>query len=372
MQTVCAKNKCAGCMACLDICPQKAISISDSLEYYNAVIDIDKCVKCGGCHKVCPNNYPEKSTSPIRWYQGWSNNSDLRKNSSSGGLATAIAYNFIKNGGVLYGCVFQEGKFGFEGTEDVNEIKKFMGSKYVKSNPQGVYKKIKNILKMDKKVLFIGLPCQVAAVKKYVGKNLEKNLYTIDLICHGTPSPKILDIFLRQYGYTLDDLTDIRFRTKAKFMISDNFEGIITNGVTDKYSIAFLNSLTYTENCYNCAYAKIQRVSDLTLGDSWGSNIEANEQKKGISLVLCQSEKGKELLHNTNVHLENVNLENAIKNNHQLDHPSVRPKGRKKFFKNINKKKFNVLVFQEFPKQCLRQDVKQILIRMKIIKGGGY
>lgn len=89
-------------------------------------------------------------------------------------------------------------------------------------------------------MLFIALPCQVAALKKFVGEKLGENLYTIDLICHGTPSPKLLDKFLNQYNFELDALQDIQFRVKAKFMVYGDYKGIITNGVSDKYSNCFL------------------------------------------------------------------------------------------------------------------------------------
>lgn len=369
MKTVCNIDQCAGCMACIDICPKQAIDIVDNLKSYNAIINEKKCINCNACHKVCQNNNSVEYQTPIQWSQGWAKNEELRKKCSSGGLATEIASSFIENGGVVWGCTFRNGEFRFESAKYINELKKFTGSKYVKSNPSGSYKEIKKILENGEKVLFIGLPCQVSALKKYIGENLCKNLYTIDLICHGTPSPKILDVFLKQYNYSLEKLKDIKFRVKAKFMVMGDYKGIITQGVSDKYSIAFLNSLTYTENCYSCRYAQEKRVSDLTLGDSWGNKLPMQEQKKGVSLILCQNSKGLELLEKAKLHIESVDRENAIKNNHQLESPSIAPRGRKKFFDNIERKKFNLLVFKNFPKQCIRQDIKQVLIKTKIIGG---
>lgn len=371
MKTVCELNQCAGCMACEDICPKGAITIEDNLVAYNAVINENKCIDCDACHKVCQSNHPVKRISPIKWYQGWAEVSDVRKYSSSGGIATAVSQAFIETGGIVCSCTFHGGAFIFEFAEKIDDLKKFTGSKYVKSNPKGIYKSVKEYLKSGREVLFIGLPCQVSALKNFVGTQYESGLFTVDLICHGTPSPKMLEIFLNQYGYTLTGLQDIQFRTKAKFMLYGDYRGIITNGVSDKYSIAFLNSLIYTENCYSCQYACKDRVSDLTLGDSWGSELPVDEQKKGISLLLCQTEKGERLLQIADIHLENVDLENAIANNHQLNHPSYAPKGRQKFFANLKNQKFNTLVFQSFPKQCLRQNIKEILIRCKIIRAGG-
>lgn len=368
MKTVCEKDQCAGCMACIDICSQNAISIVDSLKAYNAVIDTRKCLNCNLCHKVCQKNFPAKSEHPIQWYQGWAGNDTLREKGSSGGIASAVAKSFIENGGIVWSCTFKNGEFGFENAKHLEELEKFIGSKYVKSNPQGVYKQIKTSLKEGQKILFIGLPCQVSALKNYIGEKLSDNLYTIDLICHGTPSPQVLELFLKQYGYSLRNLKNIQFRIKAKFMVYIDSKGVITNGVSDKYSIAFLNSLTYTENCYQCMYAKTDRVSDLTLGDSWGSELQSKEQKSGISLALCQTSKGMEILQEAELHLETVDVERAIQHNHQLLFSSKKPNGRDKFFSKLGKKGFNTLVFCQFPKQCLRQDIKQILIRAKIIK----
>lgn len=372
MNTVCELNRCSGCMACVDVCPKGAVKILDDLTAYNAVISEEKCVDCGVCHKVCQENHMPQAIPPFKWYQGWAESDEIRKNSSSGGFATAIARAFVNKGGVVCSCIFNEGKFTFQFAENEEDVKNFVGSKYVKSNPSGVYKQIRAYLKERKKVLFIGLPCQVAAVRNVVGNKLQEELYTADLICHGTPSPRLLDLFLKQYGKSLDQLKDIQFRVKAKMQVHGDHQALVRKGVSDKYTIAFLNSLSYTDNCYECNYAQKGRVSDITLGDSWGSELSLEEQKKGVSLVLCQTQKGIELLKQAELHLEAVDLNKAIASNHQLAQPSTLPKSRKQFFDGIEKKKsFNSMVFKAFPKQCLRQDIKETLIKLKVIQGGG-
>lgn len=372
MESVCELNKCAGCMACIDICPKDTITIKDSLTAYNAFIDEEHCIHCNACHRVCQVNHPAELRAPIHWYQGWAEDEAVRIRCSSGGAATVISSAFIENGGVVCSCTFKDGQFVFVIAERKKDLQQFVGSKYVKSNPAGVYKRIREILKSGRKVLFIGLPCQISAMRNYNGKAYDSHLYTVDLICHGSPSPQLLDRFLKQYNYSLKELRDIQFRVKAKFMVYGDHKGIITNGVSDRYSIAFLNSLTYTENCYSCYYAKKERVSDLTLGDSWGSELPIAEQKKGISLLLSQTEKGDELLKMADLHLEKVDLDMAIHNNHQLEHPSIEPEGRKIFFERLEKKSFNKLVYKVLPKACMKQDIKRALINLKIIKGGVY
>ena len=369
MKTVCEKNMCAGCMACVDICPKNAISIKDNLSYYNSVIDQKECVDCNLCQKVCPNNNEVEKNKPIEWHQGWAENSEIRNNSSSGGLATAIASSFVRSGGIVYSCCFEKGCFYFSKALEEKQIEKFVGSKYVKSNPIGVYNAIKTDLINGTTVLFVGLPCQVAALKKYIGKKYHEMLYTIDLICHGTPSPKLLDIFLNQYNKPLKSMNKISFRLKEKMQIWGDDKGIITKGVSDKYTIAFVNGLTYTQNCYDCKYARIERVSDITLGDSWGSQLPEEEKKRGISLLLCQTKKGQLLINNSDLILKDVDLEEAISNNNQLSKPSLKPENRELFFNNIkNGKRFNTEVMKCYFRQCFKQDVKEKLLQLKIIK----
>ena len=207
MKTVCDISHCTGCMACVDSCPKGAIQITDGMSAYDAVIDEAKCVDCGICLAVCQVNVPLKLAAPISWKQGWAQDAHIRARASSGGLATAISRGFVQSGGVVFGCVFQDGMFCFDAAKTPEETEKFCGSKYVKSDPSGVYSRIRETLKSGKKVLFIGLPCQVAAVKKSVP--LQDNLFVIDLICHGTPSPKVLARFLRQYHKSLSALQTI-------------------------------------------------------------------------------------------------------------------------------------------------------------------
>ena len=140
--------------------------------------------------------------------------------------------------------------------------------------------------------------------------------------------------------------------------------------MSDRYIIAFLNSLNYTENCYQCKYARRERVSDITVGDSWGSDLGDSEIQKGLSLALCTSNKGHALLKEANLHLKDVDLDKAIERNGQLEHSSEKPNGYDNFCHGIESgKKFNSLVTKNLRKPCFRQDVKEILIKMKIIRG---
>lgn len=203
MKTVCDANKCNGCMACLAVCPRKCITIRDDIYNYNAVIDQTACINCNACERVCPNLSVQQKVKPYKWEQGWSY-SDARRNAASGGIASEIIRAFISSGGYVASCLFRNGEFVFDITNDLDTAKCFAGSKYVKSNPEGIYERIKDRLKSHK-VLFIGLPCQVAALKNYI--KAQDNLYTIDLICHGTPSPRVLSYYLKEHGIANIDIT---------------------------------------------------------------------------------------------------------------------------------------------------------------------
>lgn len=360
---VCGENRCAGCMACVEKCPVNAVTIKDTLSEYNAVIDTAKCIDCDACRKVCQVENPPKLSYPVYWKEGWAADEDIRKKSSSGGYAAAIERAFVKNGGVVCSCCASEDGFGFGFAETEDEINRFIGSKYVKSNPFGAYKKIKKFINDGKKVLFLGLPCQSAAVKNYIGEN--ELLYTADLICHGTPSPKLLESYLKDFGKDLSSCADkLSFRSSNIFRLEENGKPFVKPVVKDDYTFLFLKAAIYTENCFNCRYAATERVSDLTLGDSWGTELPKDEASKGVSLALCQNEKGVELLKNADIKLMDTDLELAVKYNHQLKHPSIKPEGSERFFGVIKKGgSFKNAFKKTYPKVWGKNKAKLILKR---------
>lgn len=367
MNTVCEKNMCVGCMACSDSCPVSAITVVDDLDSYNAIIDASKCINCNLCKKVCLNNNPPVFRSPILWKQGWSDNSSIRNNSSSGGIATAIEKAFVEKGGIVYSCIYLQGEFVFVRADNVNDIYRFTGSKYVKSNPKGIYGQIKRDLKNGYKVLFVGLPCQVAAVAQFCENAF--NLFTIDLICHGTPSPKLLENYIIEKGLKLEDINNIGFRSKTKFHLKINGTPISVPRIVDYYTMLFMNGTIYTKNCYSCNFAKVDRVSDMCLGDSWGSSLSDEEKKKGISLILVQTEKGKELLDKCGAILYDVDIKNAISYNRQLSQPSTENPMRSKFFYSFKQNRScRKATLQCFPKQFVKDEIKRILVNLKILK----
>lgn len=365
--TVCKLDQCTGCMLCVELCPQKAIRMEDSLTAYNAVI-VDHCVACGLCRRICQKNNPLPLRKPMKWFQGWADDDRIRMMSSSGGAGAALARAFIKEmQGYVCSCTFADGMFKYDIVNKTEDLWRFAGSKYVKSTPFGVYKKIRELVR-DNKVLFIGLPCHVAAVKAYVGDRNAENLFTVDLICHGTPSPKLLQDFLESHGKKLSDIKSISFRNKSVYGISNDMKPMVQPGTVDRYSLAFLCSLCHTDSCYECSYATFSRVSDITIGDSWASDLSAEEQKKGISLLLVQTEKGERLLKKANMTLSDVDIEKAVQANDQLREPSKKTEKHDIFFENYKTGNFDYATYRALPFKCVKQRIKAWFLKLGILR----
>lgn len=335
MKTVCDKDRCNGCMLCKALCPRGAILVEEGWKACNARIDDEKCVRCGLCHRLCPRNRPPVFRSPAEWHQGWADDDAIRAGSSSGGFATALALQFVREGGLCIGCRLRGGRFVFSQAASEEEVLAFRGSKYVKSDPSAAYGIAKEGLARGRKVLFFGLPCQVAGLLAHpdISRLAPGKLVTVDLICHGSPSQKLLEAFLSERKRPLASLADVSFRDKTRFRIRT--DGALTSKSPgrDLYMAAFLKFLTFTDNCYDCPFARLERVSDLTLGDSWESELPREERVRGISLVLCQTADGAALLHRSGLHLEDVDLGKAARANVNLLRSSIAPPDRERFFR---------------------------------------
>ena len=362
--TVCEMNLCTGCGACSAICPCGCINIVDNLVSLNSIIG-KGCIACNLCHKICPQNNLVEFNETICCFQGWSSSEFTRYNSSSGGVAMELFRTAMKLGFCVYSCRFKEGDFCICKIETENDLLYFSGSKYVKSKMNMAFSDIKKDL-FNNNVLFLGLPCQVAGLKKYIPNNLLKKLVTIDLVCHGTPSHKLLNMFIEETGNCMSQIDDIRFRQKSGFK-NDSFFYISKKGVVDCYSLAFQHNLSFLKSCYSCQYAKKDRVSDITLGDSWGTNLEGIE--KGISLILCQTNSGLSLITASNLVLNKIDYSNALTNNSQLLSPSNPHKNRELFFYLLAQGHSFVCSTNKCLKSSvLRQKLKKILISLRLLK----
>lgn len=363
MKTVCDMGLCTGCKACINACTQQAISYIDLIDHVGCIVDEDRCHKCGKCFRVCPNNSNVEKKAPQSYVQAWAPDS-IRSMSASGGAASAIMEGFVKKGGFVCSCTFEAGEFIFKSTNNIAEIKQFAGSKYVKSDAQKAYAIIGQLLGEGKKVLFVGLPCQSAGVLNYFRN--DENLFTIDLICHGTPSPLLLKKYLAESNIDLSSIKEIKFRDKDVYGICIDKKKLLPKRVRDCYLSSFLNAVCYTDNCYACKYATFDRVSDLTLGDAWGQMSETT--KEGVSLILCQSQKGSQLLEMAELEKHDVDIEKAVAANPQLRRPSYKQPNREKFMKAVKDgRSFRHAYFLSKPKDSIKECIKFGLIKIGLL-----
>lgn len=334
-------TNCYGCMACIDICPKQCIQHKkDSLGHIYPSVAQSDCIDCGACTKNCPSINKITLHTPNTVWAAWKKDKVEKAESSSGGIAAALSEQIIKEGGIVYGCAFIP-PFSFKHIrcESLYELNSLKGSKYVQSNMTGIYKQIKSDLEDKKKVLFIGTPCQTAAVNLFF-KSKNSNLFTIDLVCHGAPSSQILKDSIPK-SVQIKAFNKIKFREQANYHFSIiNNDSVLYERKLNKdlYLKGFFTSLFNRDSCYKCQYAQKQRNSDITLGDFWGVNnkVIPFNVKEGVSLCMINTEKGNNLFNAVAVKIEKVQrpVNEAIKNNEPLNKPAPF-KLRSKIFKTL-------------------------------------
>lgn len=298
-------KSCCGCMACAQVCPKNCIKFVPNKEGFKyPQIDSSVCIDCGLCTKRCP-----VMTEPQRYdnstvYAAKIHDTKLSANSSSGGIFPLLAKNVLANGGSVFGCAYDENMVArhIEITSE-NELHKLQNSKYVQSDLEGIYTKAKSALESGRLVLFSGTGCQIAGLQTFLNKKYD-NLFTVDIICHGVPSPALFEKYLEWKGRELGGkLTEYSFRSKEKHgwniyhKAANGKKSEFKNGIFDPYYYAFSKGKILRENCYECRYAKSERVSDMTLGDFWGIEMSNPEfyDLNGVSVVLVNNEKGKKM-----------------------------------------------------------------------------
>lgn len=294
---------------------------------------------CNLCRQVCPENNELKRCEAKEAYASWSLDEQERMSSSSGGIASIFYANFItEKKGTVFGCSYDENlQLKFSSATKLEELKKYKTSKYSQAYIGKTFKQIEKELINNRYVLFIGTPCQIAGLKSYLKKDYEK-LLTIDLICHGVPSQKYLDDYIESLNL-LEKPDNLTFRGEHNFFFTlyKNKKIIYSQkSNNDKFFSAFLQGLFYRENCYTCNYANSNRIGDITIGDFWGLGKEIpfkHSTEKGVSLVLINNEKGNKFFNEIKdkIFFEKRTLEEAIKGNDQLRHPTNRHKSHDLF-----------------------------------------
>lgn len=379
MIDICKKDDCVGCGACLSACSKSAISMKpDKLGFLYPVIDQNKCIDCGSCVKSCLNNRKPIFNEPLHSLVGYAADPSEQVTSTSGGLASVIMRSILKQEGVVYGCSGENAhKIKHIRIKSTEEISKLKGSKYVQSYMGSTYKNVATDLKANRIVLFIGTPCQVAGLKAYLKGNVYDNLYTVDFVCHGVPSQQLLDDAIKEGGCSCNGLRLVN-RVKEKGHESKYTLRLLKNNeiVYDDtypslgYITGFLCGLYYRENCYQCKFARRERVSDITLGDFWDRNNQINDltnKKKGLSMIIVNTEAGDRLLKSCGNSFKAISwdYEDFICRNGQLKQPIKRHSKRDEFESLYCSKGYGYALSKTLPNNL--KDIRKIIFLNAII-----
>lgn len=327
------KQDCCGCGACVQACPKQCIGMTADREgFFYPHVDDGICVDCGLCENVCPVINQNEPKEPLFVYAAKNNNEEIRLKSSSGGIFTLLAEQIISEGGVVFGARFNENwEVVHDFTETIEGLAPFRGSKYVQSTIGDNFIKVKKFLSDGRKVLFSGTPCQISGLKKYLRKEYD-NLVTVEVVCHGVPSPMIWRDYLdykrakrvagkNTVSSSIDDMpviTDISFRDKTNgwkkfgFKIiyaaskaaensvsksSDTIDYEITPLNEDLFMRGFLKNLYLRPACHHCAVRHGRSGADISVADYWGvQSIHPDmDDDKGTGLVLINTERGENI-----------------------------------------------------------------------------
>ena len=357
-------KNCSSCGACANICHHSAISMKlDSEGFYRPVIDEGKCVQCGICETTCPWNRtvenPNEASVAPQTIAAYAKDDPIRMQSSSGGIFTVLAEQILDKGGTVIG-VAQLGKthFGHIVVDNKSDLEKLRSSKYVQADTGFIYREVLSILKKGQKVLFSGTPCQVAALYAVLGsKASTRNLYTVDIVCHGVPSVKVFEKYINEIEQSnKDSLKKIIFRDKQEngwkdYSIRHEFNSGNHSSIpstSSAYMKLMLSRICQNASCEKCLYRKLPRIADITLGDYWG--IEKfhpqMDDNKGTSAVLLNTFHGEELFYSISSKIVQCDssIEKATLENPCISKSTKQHAKRAEFFTNLDRYTLNYLI----------------------------
>lgn len=302
-----SNNDCTGCGACASSCPKGCIVMTEDREgFLQPKVNKHNCVECHLCEKACPIVSPnaKDDTYHTEAFAAINRNDEIRKCSSSGGVFYEFARKTIEDGGVVFGARFNENwEVVHSCAKTLPEIVPLMRSKYVQSSIGDTYKEAKEYLKAGVKVLFVGTPCQIEGLYSFLGRKCP-NLLTIDIICHGVPSPKVWKQYLRE-TVKGEAIVNVNFRDKGEGWANSQMMTISTpstsfkcNQLENIFFRGFIRNAYLRRSCGDCHFRNYHRVSDLTIADYWGVDKYCPQMydNKGTSLVFCHTQLGRESL----------------------------------------------------------------------------
>lgn len=300
------KKNCCGCGACMQACPRSCITmVEDNEGFAYPQVDENRCIQCGLCQRACPMGQ-KHSTGNVEAWAACAKEDALRQTSSSGGVFSLIARQILSRGGLVFGAAFAEDfSVRHERVENEQQLALLRGSKYVQSSTESTFREVKAALEAGQPVLYSGVACQIAGLRAFLGKDYPQ-LWTVDVLCHGVPSPKLwrqyLKIREKQFG---SRICAVSFRCKDTGWKGYSMKLEFENGAEyckphgeDPYFHLFLEDICLRPSCHSCRFKNLPRVSDLTLGDAWGisAHMPDMDDDKGTSLIFVNTEKGGAML----------------------------------------------------------------------------
>lgn len=367
------KSLCCGCTACVSVCPVQCIVMRrDSEGFDYPVANPDLCVNCGKCESVCPVLNPLEPIQSLTSYAV--RIPEFVEGSSSGGVFPALARNVMTAGGVVYGAVFDpDMTVGHLAAETMSEVEKMRGSKYVQSDLYDSFNDIKEHLMRGRTVLFSGTPCQVAGLNKFLGKSHE-SLLTVELACHGVPSPGIWEKYVAALARKHERVvSDVNFRDKSRSWRNYDFTVSIGESMVsvphhkDPFMALFLQNMTLRPSCYACPSKGGKSHADILLADLWNmaSVPGIQDDDKGMSLAVANTLKGKVALHAMNVEFIGVDLVSARHKNSGFENSATRPERRGEFFAGLHSAKDIIAYMSGFVvKDSLRTKLLKLIRRI--------
>lgn len=375
-------KKCCGCNACVNICPKQCIhNQADSEGFLYPVVDRELCIGCNLCEKVCPEQVPAAVSIPLSTEGMIYTDANIRRQSSSGGVFSAIAANIISKGGIVYGARFTaDWRVIHSSAETVDELQQFRGSKYVQSDTGTVYADIKRHLQEGRWVLFSGTPCQVRGLRLFLRCDYER-LFCVDFICHGVPSDAVFQAYLdgevMRLGFKdKNEIRKVNFRDKSdagwhRYCLA------LTRDNSDKplfvhdsaYMRGFGANLYLRPSCYSCPTKNFRSGADITLADYWRVetlNPELDDSE-GTSLVTTLTKRGQEILAEcAGLIRKEVNADKAYRMQISLRESMPIPETREVFWQSDWRNNFINVVNEICGRRTLRQrtvDTVKTLLR---------
>lgn len=379
------EKKCYGCRACESACPKQAISMELNSEgFLMPVVNTNLCINCGLCKKACPHLSPVLNEVPFeqrKTFAAYSLDLENKRQSASGGIFKPIAEWVITHGGYVCGCVWNE---NLEAehiiTQNLDDIIRMQGSKYVQSDTKNCFQKIRDLLKKEYWVLFTGTPCQVGGLLSFVGEN--DCLITLALLCEGTPSPlvwkKNIEYIEKKYK---SKLTNVRLRHKTnlgwqtpivRYEFRNHRPIQYLSFANDAYVKAFVQGLYWRKSCYNCAYKGNGYNADFMIGDFWGApeRLINKSGNIGLSVLIFNSNRSEKLWTQMDLifYTEKIQQVDFLQCNRCVLASKPMPENRQKFFDLLKQNSFDKSVSHFLKNDYFLSFIKKACYHLKLFQ----